>query len=141
MRILFDPTGFLQNLRARLNPYPENLARSLISFHLNQLEDIEDLDRAALRQDILFYHFALDIALDHFLQALFALNRVYFPSRKRSLEYIRNFKIAPAQCEIVLRKLLAYAGNSETLIESRKEFAQLVAHLKGCINAKNLSEK
>jgi hypothetical protein len=135
MRKLYDPTDFIGSLQAQLTPYPDHLAKSLIAFHLNQLDDTEDLDRAAQRQDILFYHFALDIALDHFLQALFALNRVYFPSRKRSLDYIHSFKRSPAQCEIALLRVLALAGNPETLVESKQEFAQLVAQLKGCIHS------
>lgn len=49
--------------------YPDELAEKLIQYHLDELEDIEDSERAMTRKDVIFYHFAMDTAIDHFLQA------------------------------------------------------------------------
>ncbi len=92
---LYDPDGFLVSLQERVAAYPEALRRKMIAYHISRLEDTEDLERAVYRSDPLFYHFALDLALDHLLMALFALNSTFFPSRKRSFEFIENFKIKP----------------------------------------------
>jgi len=97
-----------------------------VRFHTEALCDTEDMERAAARGDVLFYHFALDIALDHFLQALFALNREYFPSRKRSIKYISGFEIKPLGCEQTLLDIAALGGSTEGARESHAKMAELI---------------
>lgn len=134
MRVLYDPDGFLQSFKYRLNEYPQKLASAVVSHHLEALADVEDLERAVGRKDVLFFHFALDLTLDHFLQAVFALNREYFPSRKRSELYLQGFKVKPLKCEERLRQVLALGGNAETLDESYKIWNSLVRDLEGLCN-------
>ncbi len=74
MLVFYDPDGVLQSFKIRLKEYPKKLAAAIVDHHLEALGDVEDMARAVQRKDVLFYHFALDLALDHFLQALFALN-------------------------------------------------------------------
>jgi hypothetical protein len=124
--VLFDKSGFLSGLKARLGEYPEGLARTLVEYHAEALLDTEDLERAAGRGDTLFYHFALDLEHDYFLQALFALNRVYFPSRKRSLRYISGFGVKPDGCCETLEKIVAYGSRPETLPESFELVKRLI---------------
>lgn len=128
--IAYDKDGFLQSMKNRLSDYPSNLAQILIKYHSEQLEDTEDLERAITRKDVLFYHFALDLALDHFLQALFALNRTYFPSRKRSFQYVREFLIAPPNCSERLLEIVRLGGNGETLEQSFAMWMELVGDLR-----------
>ena len=66
----------------------------------------------------LFFHFALDLFLDSFLQALFAVNREYFPSRKRSEAFIQGFRKKPVDCENRLLQIIRLGGASETLSQS-----------------------
>jgi hypothetical protein len=127
LRILFDKNGFLLRLKARLGEYPEELSKTLIKFHSEALQDTEDLERAAARGDVMFYHFALDLSLDCFLQALFAMNREYFPSRKRSLMYISGFDIKPAGCEETLLRVLKLGGSPEGTRASFDAMAGLIA--------------
>jgi hypothetical protein len=70
------------------------------------------------------------IELDHFLQALFALNREYFPSRKRSELYLQTFKVKPPGCETRLREVVALGGNAETLDQAYPAWQGLVQDLK-----------
>jgi hypothetical protein len=133
MRVFYDPDGFLQAIKQRLDEYPRELASAVINHHLNGLDDVEDLERAVQRQDVFFYHFALDLALDHFLQALFALNSEYFPSRKRSEAYLRQFRIKPAECEERLRQVVALGANSQTLVQSYKTWNGLIHDLRTLI--------
>lgn len=118
MHSLYDPRGFLAAMRAKLSVYPAALAQKLVLHHLGHLSDVEDLERAVSRQDVLFYHFALDIALDHFLQALFAANGCFFPSRKRTFAYLQDFCIQPARCAERLAQVVALGGSPGTLAES-----------------------
>lgn len=118
MQTLYDRSGFISSLKDMVSVYPDVLAETLLKYHADALSDTEDLTRAAQRGDVLFYHFALDLALDHLLQALFALNRVYFPSRKRSLQYIRSFNVKPEGCEETLLKIVKAGSESETVKQS-----------------------
>ena len=129
MRTLHDPDGFLASLKPRLYDYPQELARALTQHHLAVLEDVEDLERAVQRRDVFFFHFALDLALDHFLQALFALNREYFPSRKRSETYLQSFRVKPEQCEERLRQIIALGGCADTLVQAYQIWKSLVGNL------------
>jgi hypothetical protein len=130
MRALLDPDGFLKSLKECLFEYPQTLALATIDHHMRTLEDVEDLERAVQRRDVFFFHFALDLALDHFLQAVFALNREYFPSRKRSESYLQGFHIKPEECEKRLHRIVAWGGNAETLEQSYEAWNYLVQDLK-----------
>ncbi len=129
MRIFYDPDGCLQSFQARRAIYPEELARAVVAHHVEGLADVEDLERAVQRKDVLFYHFALDLALDHFLQAVFALNKEYFPSRKRSESYLQGFRVKPPGCEERLRRVVALGGDAETLARSYEAWQGLVRDL------------
>lgn len=123
--ILYDEHGFIARLQARLATYPPALAHKLSLYHLDKLDDMEDLRRAAQMGDVPFFHFALDIAMDHLLQALFALNLVYFPSRKRSFRYLDSFAIAPHRCSDRLREILRMGGMQTHLERALDAWQQL----------------
>lgn len=129
IHILFDKDDFLRDLKERLSTFPEDLVKILVQYHLYELKDREDLERAVVRKDVLFYHFALDIALDHFLQALFAMNRTFFPSRKRTLEYMDTFRIKPEDCKENLLEVIKLGGFSEGIPQSYKIWSNMVKAL------------
>lgn len=131
--ILCDKNSFLNSLKERLAEYPNNLAEKLINYHLDELKDTEDLERAILRKDVLFYHFAMDTAIDHFLQALFAINKTYFPSRKRTLDFIRSFNIKPERCEEQLLDVVRLGACSESINQSYEIWSNIVSKLKNLL--------
>lgn len=130
INILFDRCDFLYNLKRRLSNYSNELSKALIQYHLDELDDTEDLQRAVTRKDVLFYHFAMDIAIDHFLQALFAINKTFFPSRKRTLEYIENFNTKPEECNKKLLEVIKLGSYSEGIRESYILWTNLINELK-----------
>jgi len=130
IRVLFDRNDFLYSLKIRLSEYPEKLAKILTQYHLGKLEDREDLDRAVLRKDVLFYHFAMDLAIDHFLQALFAINRTYFPSRKRTIDFINNFNIKPERCSEKLLEIIKLGSCPKSINQSYTLWNNLVNELR-----------
>jgi hypothetical protein len=129
MTVLFDRNGFLLSLKNRLDTYPEKLRAVLTAHHLSKLQNTEDLCRAVARRDAFFYHFALDIALDHFLQALFAMNNTYFPSRKRTIQYLSKFTVQPKDCAARLIEVLRLGGDGETVPQSYPLFQSLTDEL------------
>lgn len=130
MHSLCDKQGYIVSMQERLRVYPEKLAAHLIRYHLDLLDDTEDLERAVSRKDALFYHFALDLSLDHFLQALFALNRRYFPSRKRSVSFIETFAKKPEHCANRILDVVALGARGETVSQSYEAFTALCRELR-----------
>ena len=135
INILYDKSNFLGDLKKRLSEYPDKLRKILILYHLGKLDDTEDLQRAVSRKDVPFYHFALDIAIDHFLQALFAVNRTYFPSRKRTLDYIEKFSIKPERCSEKLLEVIRSGSFPEGIGKSFAVWSSLVDDLKKLSNS------
>lgn len=129
INVLYDKNDFLYSLKKRLSQYPDKLAKILTQYHLEELEDTEDLERAVMRKDVLFYHFALDIAIDHFLQALFAMNKTYFPSRKRTLDFIQDFSIKPERCSERLLEVVRLGSCSENMNQSHVLWSNMVNEL------------
>lgn len=129
MNILFDKNNFLGSMKIKLSEYPDSLAQVLIHYHLEKLSDLEDLQRAVSRKDVLFYHFSLDISIDHFLQALFALNKIYFPSRKRTLEFINSFEMKPQKCGEQLPEVIRLGGHADSINESYLLWCELIQEL------------
>lgn len=134
MSILYDKNDFLGQLKEKLAGYPDRLAKLLTQYHLEKLEDTEDLERAVMRNDVLFYHFAMDLGIDHFLQALFAMNKTYFPSRKRTLEFIENFNIKPERCGEKILEVLRLGSCPKSIKQSYGLWRNLVKELKALVN-------
>ncbi|WP_313344060.1 DUF4037 domain-containing protein [Sedimentibacter sp.] len=132
--ILYDKTNFLKSIKERLTDYPDELSNIITKRNIVELDDTEDLERAVNRKDVLFYHFALDIGIDNFLQALFALNKTYFPSRKRTVDFIENFNTKPENCIERLLKVIKLGGFPEGLDESYKMWRDLCDELKNLTN-------
>lgn len=129
MHAFYDPDGFLTRLKERISVYPDALQAAVLSQSLPKIDDEEDFRRAVRRGDVPFYHATLDLAIDNFLQALFALNRVYFPSRKRSLESIEAFKIKPERCGERLLGVIHRGGDEQTLSDSYASWHELCQEL------------
>lgn len=129
IHILFEEDSVMSKLKAKVIEYPDDLAEITINSHLSLTISEEDLGRAYLRKDVLFYHQVLEKGMDHFLQALYALNRTYFPSRKRSEQYINNFIKVPKNCYERLLQVVEYGARSETIPQSIEEYRKLCKEL------------
>ena len=80
----------------------------------------------------------MDLALDHFLQALFALNRCYFPSRKRSLMLAESFALQPERMAERLHAILRLGSDPATLADAFAVWQALVEELTSLANASNV---
>ena len=72
----------------------------------------------------------MEEALDHLLQALFALNNTYFPSRKRMQQYIEKFEIKPQDCYSRLLAIVEESVHEETIEQSVMHLRQLTEEVK-----------
>ena len=115
---LFDPSGYIASVQEQLSVYPQVLADKLFTYHIQKADVLESFKSALVRQDVLYYHERVEKVIDHFLQALFALNKRYFPSRKRMAQHIETFALKPENCVERLLQIIELGAKSETLSQS-----------------------
>ena len=125
INILHDKNKFLENMKLKLSNYPKTLYDKSINLHLAELNDTEDIENAMHKKDLLFYHFALDNIIDHYLQLLFTLNYCFFPSRKRSFLYINEFEYKPKNCVDRLMEIIKLGGEEDTIKISHEKWKKL----------------
>ena len=129
IHVLYDEQDTLVSLKAMVHEYPETLRKVLFSYHYERIIDEEDFDRAVTRQDVLFYHMVLENSIDHFLQALYAINKVYFPSRKRTEKHMAAFIRIPQDCYVRMLNVVADGSHTDRLTRSFDTWRALVREL------------
>jgi len=118
MHILYDKNSYITNMKEKLSVFPSSLSKKLYNHHIRKINDDEDFERAIQRGEVIFYHFTIERAIDHYLQALFALNKCFFPSRKRTLSFIEGFTYKPSNCSEKLLEAIELGARAETLAKS-----------------------
>lgn len=132
INVIYDELRILESLKEKLSVYPDELKNKMIDFHLKRTIDKEGFGRAILRKDVLFYHQVIEHSIDHFLQALYSINKTYFPSRKRTKQYIDSFQLKPYECYERLLEVITLGSNLDSIEESYNIWCELVNDLK-CI--------
>lgn len=79
---------------------------------------------------MLFFHQTVEEYLDHFLQALYARNRAYFPSRKRTEAAIASFALKPEDCFRRLTDIVRLGSEGSTIPRAVQEMRALCEELK-----------
>ena len=83
-----------------------------------------------MRNEVLFYDLAMDLSIDYFLQALFAMNKTYFPSPKRALKFIDNFNVKPDRCGEKILEVIRLGSCQNSINQSYVLWSNLVKELK-----------
>lgn len=130
INILLEKNNAWTNIVNKVRTYPQDLFDKWYSSEVWKIINEEDLGRAGLRHEVLFYHQVVEEFLDHFLQALYAKNRRYFPSRKRTESAIASFEIKPQDCYERLLKIVNLGSNENTIDDSIEEMQKLFEELK-----------
>ena len=129
INVLYEQDGAWTTLVNKVNAKPVAFFKAWFDFEIGQVLDGEDLGRSLLRREVLFFHQVLENALDHLLQALYAANRRYFPSRKRTLADIEGFAHAPAHCGARLLAMVANGAGSDTIAAAVDELRAMTAEV------------
>lgn len=130
INILYEKEDAWTKLKDSVKHRPQELFEKWYAVQSALILDEEDLGRAKLRCDVLFYHQVLEEALDHFLQAMYALNDTYFPSRKRNAADIDRFARKPGNCLDRLQSIMEKSVKPNTIPESVRELYSLTDELK-----------
>lgn len=135
INILYESNAEWTSLIEKVKKHPMDLFERLFDFHISNVLNDEDLGRVMLRKEVMFYHSVLENSLDHLLQALFAINFIYFPSRKRSEQYIKEFRYKPDDCYNRLLLIIENSTSSNTIGRSVEELRNLTSEIKGIGNS------
>lgn len=117
---LFDPTGVIAALKARVECYPELLHRRVVDNSLWSAEfTLLHARSFAAQGDVYNTVGCLTRTATNLTQALFALNRRYYMSDKRAMREIDTFAAVPAGYPVTLSDILAAPGHdARTLVQS-----------------------
>lgn len=129
MNVLYEMYDSWTSLIQRVNHKPDVFFESWYKNEMNQVIDEEDMGRSLLRKEVLFFHQVLENALNHWLQALYAVNHCYFPSRKRTQDAMNGFQILPPNSYVRLLSVISKGANSETICEAIEELRKLAKEL------------
>jgi hypothetical protein len=126
---LFDPDGFVEKLKQRVEKYPEALRRSVVQDQLWGADfGLAAFARKfAVRGDTYGTVACLTRVVNHMVLALFALNRRYLISDKTALHEIAGFECAPREFELRVQGAFARLDDSEPrLTISVREIEELL---------------
>jgi hypothetical protein len=129
LNILYEIENSWTNIIEKVKEHPKALFEKWYKSEVACIIDEEDLGRAELRNEVLFYHQVVEEFMDHFLQALYAKNNSYFPSRKRTEEAIRGFELKPNDCYKRLLDIVRLGSSENTIKDSIKELRSLAKEL------------
>ncbi len=115
INILYETRDTWTTLVNKVNSKPYTFFKNWFEEDINQILDEEDLGRAILHKEVLFFHQVLENALDHFIQALYAVNHCYFPSRKRTKPAVNEFQYKPNDCLTRLFTIVTNGADSDTI--------------------------
>jgi hypothetical protein len=129
INILYENSAVWTSLKEKVKKCPADLFEKLFDYHISNVLNDEDLGRVLLRKEVMFYHSVLENSLDHLLQALFAANFTYFPSRKRTEQYIREFKNKPDDCYDRLMQIINDSISGKTIEKSVEELKNITLEM------------
>jgi hypothetical protein len=130
INILYERDDIWTTRKSNVKKYPREWFKKMFEYHIDRVLDNEDLGRVTLRKEVMFYHQVLENAFDHLLQALYAVNSTYFPSRKRSEEYIHTFNYKPADCYPRFLRIIENSISSKTIEDSVIELKNITFEIK-----------
>ena len=125
LNVLWEKDFAWTNIINLVKNHPVDFFQAWFKNESWRILDEEDLGRAELRHEVLFFHQVVEEFLDHFLQALYALNNQYFPSRKRTQKAIEGFKLKPENCYQRLNDIVSLSVSEEHITEAVYEIRKL----------------
>jgi predicted nucleotidyltransferase len=134
MRIVEDADGVLARWKARMAEYPEALRLEIVGRYLPEakfwLENFH-YRTAVQRRDVIYTSGIVQQTVHALIQAVFAINREYFPGEKRLGELMRKLPALPPRFVERVEALLHPGGEAsvERLEAQRLELAALVAEV------------
>lgn len=127
-KIVYDPTGWLQGLKDKINTeYPEELQKNIIHRNMMLLKDkpfasyYEQIAKALARGDLNSVNHRIAAFLASYFDIIFAKNKLLHPGEKRLIQYAqKHCKILPQYFEENINALITnpHLENLDNIIDN-----------------------
>jgi len=132
--VLHDPSGIFKKWRAKSKKYPIKARKQIIKTNFFELSyNLKELKNASERDDYIYFLHCLNACVENFVQIVFALNEVYYPGNKRSLEYFQHFQLKPIDFEEILNNLIATPNTLNCLSKKFQICKKLTEEIKSLV--------
>ena len=130
-KILYDPGGLIEALKAKVAQYPQPLKKKIIKDFTWSAQFTLDVAKKSARQgDVYFVAGSLTRAVSCLVQVLYALNETYFISDKRMYRDVEQFPLKPQNFAERVNRILGAPGRvREELEESLKAVEVLLGEV------------
>lgn len=122
-RVLFDRTGWLQELVLRANrPYPEPLKQAIIARNLPLLRQVHSsylaqIAAAVRRADAVAINHRIAAFLASVFDIIFAINKVPHPGEKRLLAHVdASCPLRPVDLADQVNEIVGHAGHEQVVL-------------------------
>jgi hypothetical protein len=137
---VFDPGGYIRQLRDRRPAYTEERARGIAARSLAYAHwfvcDWRVLEKALYRKDVIAYQAAETEMVEQFIVALYAVNRAWRHNRRRLRFRSRGFAILPEGCADRIESMILRCGAHRDLESCHRELRMLFRDLAIAANEK-----
>lgn len=130
LHVLDEKENAWTSLKNMVNERHREFFKKCYENEIWQVLDEEDLGRCELRREVLFFHQVLENALEHFLQALYAVNECYFPSRKRTMTAIEEFSYKPNDCYERLLDIIQNGAREEKMDQAISDLKSIATEVR-----------
>jgi len=130
-KILYDPGGIIQALKAKVVQYPQPLKDKIIKHFTWLAQFTLDVAKKSVRQGgVYFVAGSLTRIISCLVQVLYALNETYFISDKRMYRDVEQFALKPQNFAKRVNRILGDAGRErEELEESLRMAEELLSEM------------
>jgi predicted nucleotidyltransferase len=128
-RVLWDPHGVLQELKAQTTPYPPLLKRTLVEkFSWEAGFALQNARKGALYADLVYVSGCCFRSVSCLLQTLFALNERYWMNEKGALALTATFPQGPQRlAERVTEAFMTLSSQENRLLATIQALEDLVS--------------
>jgi hypothetical protein len=141
MKVVDDPHGILGRWKEAVATYPEALRQGILDRFMPEAAFWPEnfhYRTAVQRADVIYTSGIVQQVLHALIQAVFALNRVYFPGEKRLAHAMETLPVQPSGFAHRVQELLAPAAVGVTGLETqRRALAELVAEMRALVSAES----
>ena len=130
---LVDPQQHIDRLRGLVPPYSEARAKARVRSNVDKarfsIYALEWTNKAPHRDDYFSFFFNKWLIFDHFVSALFALNRQWRAHEKRLIDQIRHLDLVPRSAANRIESIILHDNENASLEANARSIKELFSDL------------
>ncbi|MFS0726568.1 nucleotidyltransferase domain-containing protein [Paenibacillus sp. 1P07SE] len=142
-RILWDPTGRIEQLKSTLFPYPRALQKAMIEkFHWEADFALMNAEKGIAAHDSSYVAGCCFRAVACLNQVLFALNGTYWMNEKGAVAIAAAFSLAPSQYVRRVNKIISsVSADQNALRDACRQLGELIRDTEKLVQAESCDDR